>query len=220
MKALIFDLDGTLLDTLADIGNAANAALAMRGYPMHPTEKFRMMVGNGFPTLMQRAVPQDILPNLGQSDIEVLVNDARAYYTAHPCVHTKAYPGISETLQALSRAGKLLAVLSNKMDDMTNYLIHHLFPEIPFFKILGSKAGIPYKPDPSALNAMLAEQCLSPDECLYVGDSNVDVATAHNANMRVVGVAWGFRGASELEENGADHIIHEAAELLPLADAV
>ena len=219
MKAVIFDLDGTLLNTIADISHAANAALALHGYPIHPIEAYCQMVGNGFPTLMRRAVPQQLLPNLCADDLDKLVGDARNYYVAHPSDHTQPYPGISETLEVLHGAGLQLAVLSNKMDDLTNVLIRKHFPAIPFAKVLGSRPGIKLKPDPTVLLAILEELGVSSGESMYVGDSNVDVATAHNAQMKVIGVAWGFRGRQELEECGADHIIEHAAEMLPLVGA-
>lgn len=219
MKAVIFDLDGTLLNTIADIAHAANAALALHGYPIHPIEAYCQMVGNGFPTLMQRAVPQKLLPGLSTNDLDKLVGDARNYYVVHPSDHTQPYPGISETLAVLHGAGLQLAVLSNKMDDLTNILIKQHFPKIPFARVLGSRPGIKLKPDPSELVSMLGQLGIAPDDAIYVGDSNVDVATAHHAHMKVIGVAWGFRGRQELEESGADHIIEQAAEILPLVSA-
>ncbi len=219
MKAVIFDLDGTLLDTLADIAYAANAALALHGHPVHPIQAYSQMVGNGFPTLMQRAVPQEILPSLTDEDLQKLVSDARAYYGDHPTDYTQPYPGIAETLKALHKSGIRLAVLSNKMDDLTNVLIRLHFPTIPFAHVIGSRPGIKLKPDVTVLLAMLDSMGIAPNDAMYVGDSNVDVATAHNAGMKVIGVAWGFRGRRELEESGADHIVEHAADILPLVSA-
>lgn len=219
MKAVIFDLDGTLLNTLADIAHAANAALALHNYPIHPIMAYSQMVGNGFPTLMQRAVPQEILPSLTDEDLQILVGDARAYYGDHPSDFTQPYPGIAEILNALHESGMRLAVLSNKMDDLTNVLIEKHFPTIPFAHVVGSRPGIKLKPDPTVLLAMLESMEIVPGEAMYVGDSNVDVATAHNASMKVIGVAWGFRGRRELEESGADHIVENAADILPLVGA-
>lgn len=219
MKAIIFDLDGTLLNTIEDIANATNAALRIHGFPTHPVKDYCYMVGNGFPTLVTRAVPQDIRPTLASDKIATIVQDARGYYMQHPCDYTVAYPGITMMLDTLAQKGFLLGVLSNKMDDLTKLLIKRNFPDIPFVQVLGSRPNMPMKPDPAVLNGMLEEFACSPQDCLYVGDSNVDVATAHAANTKVVGVAWGFRGRQELEESGADYIIEQASDLLTIVDA-
>lgn len=213
MKACFFDLDGTLLDTLADIGAACNAVLAAYGHPVHPVSAYRQMVGNGFPTLMRRALPPAVVAEGPEARLEALTEEGRRYYAEHLSIHTVPYPGLPQALARMQEAGLQLAVLSNKPDDLTRALVPLHFPGIRFAAIRGGRAGAPLKPDPAVLLEMAARMGVTPQECLYVGDSDVDMMTARNAGMLAVGVAWGFRGADEVRAAGAAVVAADAQEL-------
>lgn len=215
MKAFVFDLDGTLLNTLADIGNACNSILRERHLPVHSLAAYRHMVGNGFDILMRRALPPDL--KLTPQEFSNTVAAAREWYKNHMMEQTEPYPGMYETLRLLAASGAVLAVLSNKPDAMSNTLIRHYFADIPFAHIQGALPDIPLKPNPQSLLAMLAALSTEPDKSFYVGDSNVDVETAHNAGITAVGAAWGFRGERELVEAGANIVLQNPTELAALA---
>lgn len=208
MQGFVFDLDGTLLNTLADIGSACNAILGRHDYPQHPLEAYRQMVGNGFDKLLERATPADRKPDAcAMAD---LVAETRRYYAEHILERTRPYPGIVNALKALKKRGCMLGVLSNKPDEMTLKLICHFFPGI-FDAIQGARPDVPLKPDPLALNAMLNHFKSSPNA--YIGDSNVDMITAKNAGVYPVGVAWGFRGEAELADSGARIVLEKPEQI-------
>ena len=211
-KACIFDLDGTLLDTLADLALACNTIMVRHGWPGHETEQYRFFVGNGFAKLMERVLPAGVLATLAPEEVGALVREARDFYTAHLWEHTLPYEGIPEALHKLAASGIRLGLLSNKPDSETQLLACHFFPGI-LDAVAGSRPGVPLKPDPAALHALLEALSVSPQEAVYVGDSNVDMQTARNAGVFSVGVAWGFRRARELAEAGAGCIITRPAEL-------
>ena len=211
MKGVMFDLDGTLLDTLADIGNACNAVLARRGWHPHPLAAYRKMVGNGFRELMRRALPAEAA--LPSAEFEALVAEGCAFYGKNMFERTRPYEGIPEALSRLAGMGAALSVLSNKPEALTRILIARFFPEIPFIRVCGGRAGTPLKPDPQAVRGILAGIGLEPAQCLYAGDSVVDVRTAQNAGMAPVAVAWGFGGPDELREAGARWIADAPARL-------
>ena len=213
MDAAFFDLDGTLLDTLADIGGACNRMLAAHGFPAHPVAAYATMVGNGFPLTVARALPPEVSARLSPQEREALTDEARAQYGAHLWEHTAPYAGMPEALETLVEKHVLLAVLSNKPDAWTSELIRHFFPKLPFALIRGARPGTPLKPDPAVPVAMLGELGLEPEACAYVGDSDVDMHTARNAGMLAVGAAWGFRGAAELRAAGARVLAQAPAEL-------
>ncbi|MBO4336098.1 MAG: HAD family hydrolase [Desulfovibrio sp.] len=213
--ALVFDLDGTVLNTLDDIGAACNTALAAFGLPVHPLKSYEQMVGNGFYVLVQRALPSNALP-MPEERFLKLLNAAKEAYAAALCVHTKPYPGIPEALASLAQKEVSLCVLSNKPEPMTQALIAHYFPQIPFARVYGGKDNIPLKPDPRRLLAMLDELGCDPQKSLFIGDSSVDMMTAHAAQMTAIGVAWGFRGAKELLQHGASRLLNQASELTSL----
>lgn len=212
MRAYVFDLDGTLLDTLADIGAACNAVLGKHGYPQHPVDAYSRMVGNGFDILVRRALPSDRAPDA--CALADLTTEARAYYAEHMMEQTRPYPGMTRTLRALAESGIKLATLSNKPDAMSVKLIARYFPDIPFAEVHGARPDVPLKPVPDGLLAMLANIGADAKQTCYVGDSNVDIETAKNAGVRGVGAAWGFRGRAELAAAGADFIIDMPEELL------
>lgn len=214
MKSLvIFDLDGTLLNTIDDLGIATNEALKQLGYPTHSLSAYNMMVGNGITRLIERALPEDCRS-------ERIITDARRkfteYYDNHCCDMTKPYPGIELMLSELRKRDINLAITSNKYQRAVTTIVNHYFKDIDFKAVLGNHEGMPTKPDPSIVFEALS-LCPTPkSEVLYVGDSDVDMETARRACIESVGVSWGFRTVRELEAAYADHIIDDPAELLSL----
>ena len=189
-KLAIFDLDGTLLNTVEDLGNATNHALTECGFPTHPIEAYYQMVGRGIYNLFRAAVPA------GQSTEEVVQRMASIfipYYDAHKCDFTRPYDGIPGMLKTITAAGVRLAVASNKYQDGAEKLVHHFFGEYDFVRILGQREGQPIKPDPA--------------------DSNVDMQTGLNAGVRTVGVSWGFRTREELAAYSPSAIVDTPEEL-------
>ncbi len=214
MRTFIFDLDGTLLNTMADIGSACNEILARHGYPRRSLPAYAHMVGNGFDILVRRALPQDRLPDA--ETLDSLTIEARQYYSEHMMEHTEPYPGMPQALTKLAEHGCNLAVLSNKPDAMSAQLIPHYFPDIPFVFVQGALPDVPLKPDPAGLLAMLAKMNTDKSDACYVGDSDVDMFTARNARVTGIGAGWGFRGPGELAGAGADRVLDEPLELVGL----
>lgn len=210
----IFDLDGTLLDTVADLANATNQALAKCGYPTHPTEAYYRFVGNGINKLFARALPEEARTEENVQRIRTLFIP---YYNEHNADDSHPYPGIVELLTHLQSQGIQLAVASNKYQQATAKLVGHFFPNIRFAAVYGQREGVPIKPDPTIVNDILSETGISRTHTLYIGDSGVDMQTARNASVESVGVTWGFREEEELRTNGATHIIHHAKDILKLA---
>lgn len=210
-KLVIFDLDGTLLNTIADLAAATNQALQHYGYPTHEVEAYRFFVGNGINKLFERA-----LPETERTEENILKIRSRfvPYYDTHNADLSRPYPGIPELLRTLQQKGIKIAVASNKYQAATRKLIAHYFPEINFVEVLGQREGTPAKPDPCIVHDIIAKAGVKQEEALYVGDSNVDMQTAHNAGVTAVGVAWGFRPRTELEALHPAHIIENAKELL------
>ncbi|HZF60037.1 MAG TPA: HAD hydrolase-like protein [Desulfovibrio sp.] len=217
MRAFIFDLDGTLVDSLEDIGQACNDILASHGYPVHPLPAYRFYVGRGFHKLVNDALPEGEAAKLSSDQLAALIAEARARYGENMCVRTKPYAGITEALHTLAADGHALAVLSNKPDDLTVELVRRYFPDVPFTLVRGGREGVPLKPEPDAPLDMLRHMDFLPERSFYVGDSNVDIFTARNAGMISIGVAWGFRGADELRAAQADHVIDSPVALTRLA---
>lgn len=210
-RAAIFDLDGTLVDSLHDIGAAMNHALALQGLPVHPLERYRHFVGEGIRLLVARAVPAE------RPDAHEPVMAAyRAFYAEHMLDHTRPFPGIPAVLSRLMAAGVKLAVLSNKPDVATRRLVTALLPEVDFGPVHGERAGVPRKPDPTAVLGMAAALGVLPGECVFIGDTAVDMETARAAGMYGVGVTWGFRDEAELQSHGARALARTAEELLEL----
>ena len=206
-KAVLFDMDGTLLDTLADMAAAVNHILSVHGYPLRTVEEVRAFVGNGARKLMERALPPDVTGDA----FEALLEEYRQWYEAHACVKTAPYPGVPAVLAALHRAGVRCAVVSNKPDGATRELAARFLPGLPAF---GQQDGIPAKPAPDMVYHALAELGVEASAAAYVGDSEVDVALARNAGLPLVAVSWGFRGREALEEAGAALVVDDAATLL------
>ena len=207
MKVFLFDLDGTLLNSLEDIALACNTVLRRHGLPEHPLPAYRQLVGRGFDYLVRSALPAATLDRTSPEALRALVDEARAWYGGHMCEHTRPYDGLDAALQSLCDQGRVLAVLSNKPDELTKDLVRRYFPAVPFALVRGARDDAPLKPDPAVPRAMLAALNVPAADACYVGDSDVDVFTAHNAGMTAVGAGWGFRGAAELEAAGAEHVL-------------
>lgn len=212
-RTVIFDLDGTLLDTLGDLAAAGNHALSAMGLPTHETDAYRFFVGNGVPKLIERILPET---SRGEASQALALSLFRRYYAEHAMERTRPYDGIVSILQTLKENGVQLGVLSNKDDAFTQSIIAHFFPQV-MDAVLGRKEGAAPKPDPTSLQNMMAELGCSPQETLYVGDSSVDVLTAHNAGVECCGVVWGFRGQAELTSAGADALAFAPADLLSVS---
>ncbi len=213
-RAVAFDLDGTLLNTLEDLANATNEALAAAGYPTHPVTAYRQFVGSGLQTLVRRALPAGSA--VSPESLAELVRRTGDNYARDWAVTTRPYPGIRELLEELRRRDVPLAVVTNKPHDWTLSMLGHFFPENPFQTVQGAMPGLPHKPDPTGARNTAQRLGLPTESIAFVGDSDVDMLTAHNAGMGAFGVAWGFRGAEELRRAGADRIITNPLEILEL----
>jgi phosphoglycolate phosphatase len=211
IRAAIFDLDGTVLDTVDDLADSMNEALVAHGLPTHSREAFFHFVGNGVMDLVRRTLPEDI-----RGDEDRLAKIAASYRESYQRLwnhKTTPYPGISEMLERLQASGLPMAVLSNKPQHFTELCIRHYFPQIRFEPLWGQRDTVPRKPDPTAALDIAQHWGLSPSEIAFVGDTDTDMKTATNAGMFRVGVTWGFRNAAELREHGADVLCGTAAEL-------
>lgn len=212
-KLVIFDLDGTLLDTIADLAAAANHALQKAGFPVYDTETIRTFVGNGISKLLERALPEGART---AENVERLRTDFVPYYDAHNAEQSKPYPGVAALLLRLQERGMMLAVASNKYQAATEKLVVHYFPAIRFVKVMGQREGVPVKPDPTIVFDIMEAAGVGKEDVLYVGDSGVDMQTAHNAGVDAVAVSWGFRPRTELEAFRPLAIIDRAEELADL----
>lgn len=219
-QACIFDMDGTIVNTLASIASIGNEALAMVSLPPIEEEAYRHMVGNGADVLIRRMLSYHTIPN---ADLDRFATSLRrAYdivYARDPFRLISAYPGISDALRTLKKATVRLGVLSNKPDDMTKRIANRLFPDM-FDIVRGQQEGIPLKPDPAGLHAICRDllrgnvpEQFAHRHALYLGDSDVDIETGRNADVCTIGVAWGFRGRKELLQKGASHVIASPAEI-------
>ncbi|MCF0196145.1 MAG: HAD family hydrolase [Bacteroidaceae bacterium] len=206
---LIFDLDGTLLNTLEDLYRAVNEALRMHGMPQHTLEEIRWMVGNGVKLLVERAVPK----GTSAAEIEQVFSDFRTYYTAHSLDTTRPYEGITEMLAQLKGMGIPMAVVSNKMDAATRSLVQQFFGEWIDVAI-GDREGLRRKPAPDMVFEAMQQLKANPAHCIFVGDSDVDFLTAVNANIPCLSVLWGFRDRKFLESHGATIFIEKPEEIV------
>lgn len=209
---VIFDLDGTLLDTLKDLQICTNHILKQHGYPEHPMEDYKYFVGNGIPKLISRALPDSVEPEKEQQ----VLKDFLEYYELHKEDYTQPYPGIVVLLEYLQEHQIAVAVASNKIQSAIAPLMETYFPQIRFQAALGSRKGVPNKPDPKIVEDILSVSPHDKKNVIYVGDTSVDMQTAKNAGLTAVGALWGFRTREELEQSGADHIIETPDQLIHL----
>ena len=212
-KLAIFDLDGTLLNTIDDLGHAANYALEKNGYPTHSIASYPFFVGNGVRRLIERVLPEDART---VNIVDRLLVHFKEYYNEHNTDFTVPYQGIPELLNKLSAHGVAIAVASNKYQQATEKLINHYFPNISFVAVEGQKDNVPVKPDPSIVFEILSKAKMPKADTIYIGDSGVDMETARRACVDSVGVTWGFRPEKELIESHADNIVNSPSEIATL----
>lgn len=210
VKALLFDLDGTLLDTLEDLADAVNAVLERAGYPAHPVDAYRYFVGSGLETMLRRAAPE----GLDDGALADLALAFRGTYAKNWDAKTRPYPGVESVLEALVKTGLPFAVLSNKPHDFTQLCVNRFFPSIAFTAVQGSPKGGRAKPDPAMALALAGDFGVLPGEVLFVGDSSVDMDTATGAGMIAAGALWGFRPESELVAHGARVLLAKPSDIL------
>ena len=212
LKTVIFDLDGTLLNTIGDLAGAGNHVCEERGWPTHTEAEFRRMVGYGIPNLVEKFTPEQYRD---EATLAAALAAFQAYYGTHQRDRTVPYDGIPAILMALRDRGLRLAVYSNKADEFSRSLAEHFFPGT-FDAVLGKRPGVPGKPDPTGLRLLLAELGTTPKESVLVGDGETDVRSAQNAGLRCVAVTWGFRDRETLEKEGPDVLAASPQELLTL----
>lgn len=209
--AIIFDLDGTLLNTLGDLRGAANYALSVRNLPPRSLDEIRRFVGNGVRMLMRRCLPE----GSSEQEIDAALADFKRYYAEHLYDTTVPYDGIPELLNDLCKRGIKIGVLSNKLDSATQQLIHHFFNG-KVDVVFGEHTGIPRKPDPTSCRMVMEQLGVKLEDVLYVGDSGVDMNTARNAGLTAVGVTWGFRSREDLIQNGANMLADWPGQILTM----
>ncbi|UJS16454.1 MAG: HAD family hydrolase [Candidatus Jettenia sp.] len=214
-KAVLFDLDGTLLDTLEDLSNATNHVLARNGFPTHTLDIYRYFVGDGAAMLMNRALPED---KRNDDIIRVCVQAFREEYGRNWNRKTKPYDGVAEMLDALTAHGLKMAILSNKPDDFTKLCVAEFLQDWAFDIVLGQRNSFPLKPNPASAREIAKCLNVHPSEFIYLGDTAIDMKTAVAAGMFPVGALWGFRTEKELLENGAQMLIKKPQEILDLLD--
>ena len=209
-KAIIFDLDGTLLNSLIDIAESVNYVLKKHSFPTHSIDDYKYMIGNGIQVLIEKALPN----NISKSDFDNYFKEASAVYEQRQTQKTHPYDGIVEMLNSLSDKGIALNILSNKPDNFTKDVVKHFFNDIDFKIVLGAREGIPKKPAPDAVNEIVSTLGFDKQEFMYMGDTSTDMLTAGAANIESIGVTWGYRKIDELLNAGAKHIVNSPIEVL------
>lgn len=210
-KAVLFDLDGTLLDTLGDLANSMNGVLERRGFPQHEKDLYKQFVGDGMEVLVRRALPES---HQGEQLVKACLLAMRKEYGVRWRETTRPYAGIPELLDALGRRRLRMAILSNKPDDFTREMVAALLAPWRFDAVIGARPEVPKKPDPTMALAIACDLAIPPTRILYLGDSGTDMRTAVSAAMFPVGALWGFRDAAELEANGARVLISRPMDLM------
>lgn len=212
-QAVLFDLDGTLLNTLNDLGNSVNRVLSQHGFPKHKLNEYRYFIGDGARTLIARSLPNE---NRNEYTIEMCLLAFQHDYGSHWNVETSPYDGIAETLDRLSALGVKFAVLSNKPHDFTQLCVEKYLSNWIFEVVLGQLPSMPKKPDPTGALLISQQMKIAPHSFIYVGDSAVDMQTANAAGMFAVAALWGFRSLQELQENGAQSVLSNPIEIVSL----
>lgn len=212
-SAIIFDLDGTLLNTIDDLANSMNIVLEQHDFPVHPVENYKYFVGNGMDNLTRKVLP---LTCTDENFIKTFLEEFQNQYSQRWHNFTKPYPGIEELLESLEARGIKMSVLSNKPDQFTQIIIDYYFGLDHFDFVYGARVGIPKKPDPMAALEITNSSNIQPSNFLYLGDSGVDMQTANAAGMYALGATWGFRKADELIEHGAKKLINNPMEIMDL----
>ncbi|MBR5822504.1 MAG: HAD family hydrolase [Alistipes sp.] len=210
-KLVIFDLDGTLLNTIGDLADAVDYVMRSRNLPEHTNAEYRQMVGGGIKRLVERALPSELAEN--EAYVEECVAQFRRYYVDNIDRHTIPYDGIPELLHKLQDQGVMLAVASNKFQHGTDRLVAKFFGDIEFIAIEGNREGAPLKPDPAIIHNILRKAGVEHHDAVMIGDSGIDIRTATNAGIDSIGVSWGFRFAEELYDAGATHVATSIEEL-------
>lgn len=215
IQLAIFDLDGTLLNTIEDLAASTNYALTQCHFPVRKTEEYHRFVGNGVRKLLERALPEG---EKTETNIDRIKEHFLSYYDAHHTEHTRPYDGIDEVLRQLEERGIRLAVASNKYQKATETLVRHYFGEA-FAVVLGQRDNIPVKPDPTIVTDILRETGIAAGHVIYIGDSAVDMETARRSQVKSIGVTWGFRSEENmLRENGASYIARTPADIIDICD--
>jgi phosphoglycolate phosphatase len=210
-RGVIFDLDGTLADTLADIAGSMNRILKANGFPVHLPKDYKLLVGRGLDNLVLQALPAEArTPRIASPLLDAMVEDYRMHCLDETCL----YAGIRELLYQLAELDIKLAVFSNKSEPLTRKIVEHLLGDIKFVQVAGARPEFPKKPDPSGALELAHTMGLLPGEIVYVGDSDVDMITATRAGMLAVGVVWGFRSADELVNHGAKFLLKQISDLI------
>ncbi len=215
IKLVIFDLDGTLLDTVADLANSTNFALEQCGFPTHETPAYNLFVGNGINKLFERALPEG---EKTEENIQRIRRIFLPHYDKHNACFSAPYPGITKVLKTLHQKGLKLAVASNKYHEATLKMVDHFFPDIPFVAVLGQREGIPVKPHPDIVHEIMSIARVSNKETLYVGDSGVDMETVLNSEVIGAGATWGFRSLEELQQFNPKYIVNQAEDILQIIE--
>ena len=209
-KLIIFDLDGTLLNTIGDLAVGCDHMLSLRGLPTHTYEQYCSFVGNGILRLVERALPEELRT---EEYVKAARKDFVEYYIDHIDLKTIPYDGMTELVEELRQSGAKLAVASNKFQAGTEKLIRKFFPEVEWVEICGNREGVPLKPDTALVDLILDKAGVERENCYMVGDSAVDILTAQNAGIHSIGVSWGFRSREELEQAGAEQIADTVEQL-------
>jgi phosphoglycolate phosphatase len=211
-RYVIFDLDGTLLNTIDDLTDAGNWVCRNHGWPTHTVEEYKRFVGNGMAQLAIRFVPEDWQT---PERLQAVLEEFMPYYDQHKADKTAPYPGVPQALERLKAAGVSMAVLTNKADQLAGPVVEHYYPGV-FPYVQGALPGYPTRPDPTLLHRLMERMGATAEDTLFVGDSNVDIRTAKNGGLTGCGVLWGFRSRQELEAEGADFMVEDPEQLVDL----